>query len=902
MQSIFSHRADALRQQRREEKEAASALRQQQRDKRKAATQSDNDAEAWKNTPSNIELQQMGLRPINHQSPSRAPPSQRPCQKSTPEKFKAERRATANPQDDEDDCVPSDEEHFSDSSNDSGYGDSSSERRTTSNQQCDTDFPDNLAEAQSKFKNECKGLTLPRDRALLHPAASLLTEHALQGCPADCGEDWSIDKMVAAIAKGPHPTANSQEAAECCWKEAEEKQRSGQALLFKWSSLRKSPPKKLKMSPVACVPHKSRMFRLMLDLSYDLRMRGKKHPSVNEASAKLAPQESMGKLGTVIPRFIEAVAKAPHGDGPIHFAKFDIKDGFWRMAIRPEDAWNFACVLPPKTPGEDPTIVVPTSLQMGWTESPPFFCSATETVRDIAEDLLLEDPNGLPAHRLERLALPEHWQNTNDAKHEARFCHLMECYVDDFCALMQSSDPEALLGKSRAILNAIDTVFPGPDITGQAAEDDPILLKKILQGEGVWHTRKEILGWLFDGVTRCVELPPDKVKKLSTELKAIGRRKKVEHKRLEKSHGGLQHASTGMPVGKPLLGPTIRALHPAKKATPISNKLKQSLRRWRALIREVGAQPTQCKELVSGEPGFIGCCDAAKQGAGGAWFGGTNFLRPTVWRIEWPQDIQDRFWSADNPQGDITNSDLEMAALLMHWLVLEQLAPSLKHEHVEAWSDNTPTVSWATRLNSTKSEPANRLVMALAIRQRAQRASPLVTMSIAGIDNTLADVASRSFGQEGHSNFFATDADFILSFQKQFPLPQGKFWRYFRPNEKLKQSVNSELRGDLSAPESWRRITKRGGSIGTIGNASQGSVKWIPISKERQTNKRLSSSLPSLSGSGQVSTAEEEKSRHKRHKSASERLARPSHWLENPTPSMKVPTDTSNPSIKPSKG
>jgi len=125
---------------------------------------------------------------------------------------------------------------------------------------------------------------------------------------------------------------------------------------------------------------------------------------------------------------------------------------------------------------------------------------------------------------------------------------------------------------------------------------------------------------------------------------------------------------------------------------------------FRAMIRLVGKWPTHLKQLVADEPGYIGYCDASKKGAGGVWFCGTgrSDLEPTVWRVAWPKEIQDDVVSFDNPQGTITNSDLEMAGLLLHYLVLKNLT-ELKHVHVAAWCDNTPTVSWANKLNSSKS-------------------------------------------------------------------------------------------------------------------------------------------------------------------------------------------------------
>ena len=78
------------------------------------------------------------------------------------------------------------------------------------------------------------------------------------------------------------------------------------------------------------------------------------------------------------------MALAPNNGVPILFSKIDLKDGYWRMVVNEHDAWNFAYVLPPEHPGDEPELVIPDALQMGWSESPAFFCAATETACDLA--------------------------------------------------------------------------------------------------------------------------------------------------------------------------------------------------------------------------------------------------------------------------------------------------------------------------------------------------------------------------------------------------------------------------------------------------------------------------------------------------------------------------------------
>ena len=172
-----------------------------------------------------------------------------------------------------------------------------------------------------------------------------------------------------------------------------------------------------------------------------------------------------------------------------------------------------------------------------------------------------------------------------------------------------------------------------------------------------------------------------------------------------------------MPAGRGLLGPVDAALCSDRHWLPIKGNetLRSALSDFSILLQIVTAHPTHCQELVTtSTPSFIGFCDASAHGAGGVWFAGEQPLHPTVWRVPWPPIMQTSLISFHNPDGTISNSDLEMAGRLLHYLVLEQLAP-LHHVHVTTWCDNTPTVSWMNKLSASRSPITGRLTRALVM-------------------------------------------------------------------------------------------------------------------------------------------------------------------------------------------
>ena len=191
-----------------------------------------------------------------------------------------------------------------------------------------------------------------------------------------------------------------------------------------------------------------------------------------------------------------------------------------------------------------------------------------------------------------------------------------------------------------------------------------------------------------------------------------------------------------------------------------------------------------------GHPDYVGIMDAAKEGTGGVVIGEGSACVPTVFRLEWPQEVQAQVVTEDNPDGTITNSDLEMAGLLLCWLVLEHVAPDLYHKHIALFCDNSPTVAWVMRMATRASRVAGQLLMALALRMKVRETSPLTTLHIAGDQNSIADIPSRSFGgtPKWHCR---TDDDFLKLYNSHFPLPKQQSWTVFQIPSALSTRVIS---------------------------------------------------------------------------------------------------------------
>jgi hypothetical protein len=718
-------------------------------------------------------------------------------------------------------------------------------------------------------------LMQPQDVAREHDFGHTLEEYAANGVPVDCGEDWTCEQIRTAVEKGPHQSARTPEAVQLFKEDIEYQVSAGFARIIEWDAIKANPPNGLKVSPVAAVPQANRRPRIILDLSFPVRVGAEiVRQAVNESTVDGAHQSALRHLGSTMPRIAEFMAHAPSAH-PIYWSKYDVSDGFWRMVVAPGAEWNFAYVLPQEE-GQPTRLVVPSALQMGWKESPAFFCSASETARDVAAKLA--GFNGamhdLPMHKFEGLIkrpspadAPQ--PSTQDA---ATPWAAVEVFVDDFIAMSQ--DVGRIPHLTRSILHGIEEVFPGPDTTGHAGGREPVSEKKIRRGEADWTTRKVVLGWLLDGERRTIELTDDKAAAYTEELRKLLRRSRIPMARYRKIIGRLRFASFCVPAGKALMTPLNMAMRGSPAHVPSGRKseVHESLGDWLQLVKGLKARPTSVRELVATSVDYYGYCDACNTGAGGVWLPLDSALEPIVWRVAWPEDIVRRLATYDN----LSISDAESAGVLLQQMALEVAVANLRHKTAVSFCDNTPAVSWVTRLASRQSRVGGRLVKGLATRARAREMGLPQALSVQGVQNEMADVASRSFCAA--SGFVLSNASLLTHFDAHFPLPQNRSWKTVTLPQRDISKVFSTLRGERLTMAQWtshgeERSGRTGSDSVACGESPQPSQSAASSSKPRCSELLLS-------GSGGATTDTAVASLRNQLTRQSAPLARPSSWLD----------------------
>ena len=105
---------------------------------------------------------------------------------------------------------------------------------------------------------------------------------------------------------------------------------------------------------------------------------------------------------------------------------------------------------------------------MGWVESPPLFCAASETARDIVEEYIETQVSSLPAHKFSKHVMTSDTiQELPETGEEAAgFQYMVEVYVDNFMSMVIPVTRQQLDHVATAVMTGIHDVFPADEDGG----------------------------------------------------------------------------------------------------------------------------------------------------------------------------------------------------------------------------------------------------------------------------------------------------------------------------------------------------------------------------------------------------------------------------------------------------
>jgi hypothetical protein len=614
-------------------------------------------------------------------------------------------------------------------------------------------------------------------KQLPHRAAHLLDRLRLTGAPVVTkNEPWSLAKKILALNMGPHASAiNHVEFLRDKFVNMIDK---GQWVVLPARLVLNKT--NLRISPLGVVPQRDRRPRTISDYSFFM---------VNEDTVDLALAESM-QFGRTLWRILNAIARANPTLGPVYLSKVDIADGFYRIRVRSADVAKLGVLLPTRS-GEEPLVAFHLALPMVWSQSPPLFTSATESIADLANQAVKVCSPQLP-HRLETAtetpipiaatrnsaAAPTRRRN-DELRHPLQQWYV---YVDDFIGVVQGNLKRRQRVK-QALMHALDKVFRKVDELDNPHRQEPASLKKLLKGDATWSTRKAVLGWVLDTVEKTLELPAHRIDRLREILNSIlPSQKRVSVQKWHKVLGEIHSMSLALPGTRGLLSVLQEALchksHDGKRLR-LHRPVHDFLDDFRWLAKEVGSRPTSIDELVAQPPSMFVATDASGLGVGGVFFlpGG----RPYMWRKAFPHKVASQLVTADNPTGSVSISDLELAGTVAQSDVMCQLVDVLG-QTTHTVHDNMTTVWWRTKGSTTTTGPAAYLLQLQAIHQRHHRYLPQQDF-IPGKVNLMADLTTRSWD--------ISDSALLSNFNTRFSQTQP--WTLCTLSKEIDSALTSAL-------------------------------------------------------------------------------------------------------------
>jgi hypothetical protein len=174
----------------------------------------------------------------------------------------------------------------------------------------------------------------------------------------------------------------------------------------------------------------------------------------------------------------------------------------------------------------------------------------------------------------------------------------------------------------RSLLSSLDEVLRRVDGQDNVHRQEPASVKKMLNGDATWATRKVVLGWMLDTCAMTIQLPHHRVTRLFELLDSFApKQRRTTVNKWQKLLGELRSMVLGIPCEKGLFSVLQEALRTKCdhcSRVRLSSVVHRILADFRWLAQDLTRRPTRIAEIIpKTKPDTLGAQDAASTGMGG---------------------------------------------------------------------------------------------------------------------------------------------------------------------------------------------------------------------------------------------------------------------------------------------
>ena len=196
-------------------------------------------------------------------------------------------------------------------------------------------------------------------------------------------------------------------------------------------------------------------------------------------------------------------------------------------------------------------------------------------------------------------------------------------------------------------------------------------VKKILDRERDWECVKEVRGCIINTEVRTFAPPERNLQELWDLLDIPISKQLMGRKEMERLLSKLCSMHLAVPGAVVHIYHIHLALYQAViDRTWLSSDFHHKLVNWKILTYQTTDRRILLVEIFRCGPTHMGFCDASGLWARGVWLYTSRLVKDMVWGHPWPAEIISELVSSTNREGTITNSNLELAALLLHEFTL----------------------------------------------------------------------------------------------------------------------------------------------------------------------------------------------------------------------------------------